>query len=57
MGVWDQQVQTIVCGMNGSKVLLCSTGNCIQYAVTEQNGKCMYVYICLGRVAVQQKLA
>ena len=41
-----------------NKVLLCSTGNYIQYPVINHNGKeykkCIYVY--LNQFAVQQKL-
>ena len=29
-----------------NKILLCSTGNCIQYAVINHNGK-EYIYICI----------
>ena len=43
-----------------SKVLLYSTGNCIQCPVLNQNGKNMknnYIYICImNNLAVQQKL-
>ena len=38
LGVWDQQTQTTIYKIN-NKVLLCSTGNYIQYAVINHNGK------------------
>ena len=46
-----------------NKVLLYSTRNCIQYPVTNHNGKeyekecvCVYIYIYLNHFAIQQKL-
>ena len=45
-----------------NKVLLCSTGNYIQYSVINHNWKgyykreCIYIYIKLNHFAVQQKL-
>ena len=38
LGVWDQQMQTII-GWINNKVLLYSTGNYIQYPVINHNGK------------------
>ena len=49
LGVWDQQMQTIIYRMDKQKVLLYSTGNYIQYPVINHNGKeyekeCIYMY-------------
>ena len=38
LGVWDYQIQTTIYKIN-NKVLLCSTGNYIQYPVLNHNGK------------------
>ena len=47
-------------GCINNKVLLFSTGNCIQYHVINHDGKNMkmniYLYIKLSQFAVQQKL-
>ena len=37
--VWDQQCKILYIGWTNNKVLLYSTGNYIQYAVINQNGK------------------
>ena len=42
MGVWVQQVQTAVCGVDSSKAHGAAQGT-MQYAVTEHSGKCVYV--------------
>ena len=39
-------MQTIIYKIN-NKVLLCSTGNCIQYPVINHNGKVICVSVCV----------
>ena len=39
LGVWDYQIQTIIYRLDKDKVLMYSTGNYIQYPVTNHNGK------------------
>ena len=39
LGVWDQQIQTIIYRMDKGQVLLYSIGNYIQYPVTNHNEK------------------
>ena len=54
-GAWDQQMQIyiyiyiyIYIGWKNNKVLLCSTGNYIQYPMINQNGKeYEKEYICI----------
>ena len=59
LGVWDSQRQTINIGWINNKVLLYSTGNYIQYPVTNYNGKEYekeYIYICTTETfAIQKK--
>ena len=42
LGVWDKQIQTIICRMAKNKVLLDSTGNYNQYPVI--NNRKEYIY-------------
>ena len=49
LGVWDQQIQTIIYRMDTRQDRTYSTGNSIQYPVINHNGKeyekeCLYMY-------------
>ena len=50
LGVWGQQMQTIVYRMDKQQVILYNTGNYTQYPVINHNGKeyekeCVNIYI------------
>ena len=60
-GVWDQQTEAIIYGMDKQQGPTDSTGNYIQYSVINHNGKeyekeCMICIYKLNHSAVQQKL-
>lgn len=39
LGVWGQQIQTLMYRMDKNKDVLSSTGNCIHYPAINRNGK------------------